>query len=269
MYGSFYRDPCSAGLIVLQSMAKEYFGTGIREAYQQFYLTDALFRIDYWRAETKNRFALRELEGPVVGNPFGAVVEGTLVRAGAEYQHYCAMRIEDLLDSDEATVAEIGGGFGGMAYYLLRNRMGRRYINFDVPESVALMSYYLMKAFPKLKFLLYGEGELSERSMAQADVVLMPTFELAKIPRVDVTFSSHAISDLSSEAITEYLEKINMATRGYFLCIGEGRSANALAEVIREECTGWSLVEERALGWNAHRVPKAREVEYLYRVGVA
>ncbi len=60
-------------------------------------------------AQTGGRFALSDLAGPPVGNPFGALINGTFVRVGAEYAHYCAYRVGCLLNSKADTIAEIGG----------------------------------------------------------------------------------------------------------------------------------------------------------------
>ena len=204
MYRNFFRDPCSSGLLgAPYGMSKAYFGGNIKDVHRRFYLGHVLYRLDYWMAQTDRRFSLRDLAGPGIGNPFGLLIDGTHISVGAEYAHCCAYRIGSQLNSKGATVAEIGGGFGGMAYYLLRDRPKVTYLDFDVPESIALASYYLLKAFPHLKFLLYGEEELTREAIARADVVLMPVFELATMPAgsVDVTFSSHAMSDLSSEAM--------------------------------------------------------------------
>src|SRR5215469_8212120 len=124
--------------------------------------------------------------------------------------------------SDPSTVVEIGGGFGGMAYFLLRDRQPLTYFDFDLPECIALASYFLLKAFPSLTFLLYGEEEMTPKEVASADVVLMPLFEISKMqPRsVDVTFSSHAISALPSEFIAHYLDTICRITQGHFLYVG-------------------------------------------------
>jgi putative sugar O-methyltransferase len=269
MYRNFYRDPCSAGLITLQSIAKDYFGETIKDLHRRFYLADALYRIDYWKARTGDRFLLRDLDAPLIGNPFGVMIEGTLVRAGAEYHHHCAHRISGLLGSKTSTVVEIGGGFGGMAYYLLRDRPGTTYIDFDVPESIALTSYYLLRAFPQLNFLLYGEQELTKETLSQADVVLMPAYELAAMPAAsaDVIFSSHAISDLSHAAMAEYLSEIARITRDYFLYVGNSPSGRAISALVDRQCPSFRLMETRPSEWHSHLVPGTSEVEGLYRVG--
>jgi putative sugar O-methyltransferase len=270
MYQNFFRDPCSAGLIgVPLHMAKAYSGKAVNDLYRRFFLSDALHRIDYWKAQTGSRFELRDLAGPGIGNPFGVLIEGTLVSTGAEYQHYCAQRICDLLPSDSASVVEIGGGFGSMAYYLLRDRPEFTYIDFDVPESLALTSYYLLRSFPNLSFLLYGEEELTQWAHTKFNVILMPVFELSKMPAnsVDLTFSSHAMSSLSHHAIVEYMNEIARFTRKSFLYVGDGAGGSSLHELIRMKYASFALVEKRPVEWNSQKSINANELECLYHIG--
>jgi len=268
MYQNFFRNPCSAGLIgVPLHLTKAYSCKAVNDLYRRFFLGDALHRIDYWKAQTGGRFELRDLAGPGIGNPFGVLIDGTLVSTGAEYQHYCAQRICDLLPSDNASVVEIGGGFGSMAYYLLRDRPEFTYIDFDVPESLALTSYYLLKSFPHRSFLLYGEEELTQ-AYAKVNVILMPVFELGRVPTnsVDITFSSHAMSGLSPCAMVEYMNEIARMTRNSFLYIHDGAAGGSLHELIRMKYASLSLAEKRPLEWNSQKFINANEVECLYQI---
>jgi putative sugar O-methyltransferase len=269
MYRNFYRDRYSAGLTIDQRLPRDYFGARAKDFHRRLYLIDALYRIDYWKAQTGGSFSLKDLSGPAVGNPFGVVLEGTLVRVGAEYQHYCAHRIGGLLGSKASTVVEIGGGFGGMAYYLLRDRPGTTYIAFDVPESIALTTYYLSKAFPDLRVLLYGEGDLTKETLTVADVLLMPVFELAAMPAAcaDVTFTSHAMTDLSPDALAGYLNDVARMTRDDFLCIGNGPSGRAMADVVNRKHPSLKLTEMLPSGWHDHKTRGIDEIECLYRRG--
>ncbi len=260
MYRNFFRDPCSSGLLgAPYGMSKAYFGGKIKDVHRRFYLSHVLYRFDYWKVQTDGRFALHDLAGPAIGNPFGVLIDGTHISVGSEYSHYCAHRIISLLDSGVATVAEIGGGFGGMAYYLLRDRAKVTYLDFDIPESIALASYYLLKAFPHLKFLLYGEGEPTKQSIAQADVVLMPVFELAAMPpdSVDVTFSSHAMSDISPGAMVEYLNIIDRMTRHCLLYIGNSRASKSISDLVSQRYDSFELAETRSSGWHSHKISGA------------
>jgi putative sugar O-methyltransferase len=260
MYRNFFRDSCSAGLLgVPFGMAKAYFGGPISDFHRRFYLSHALYRLDYWKSQTNNRFELRDLAGPEIGNPFGVRIDGVFVRVGADYAHCCAQQIGSLISSERSSVAEIGGGFGGMAYYLLRDQANITYCGFDLPESIALASYYLMKAFPHLSFLLYGEQKLTRESIDAADVVLMPSFELANMDdgSIDVTFSSHAMSDLSSEAMAEYMRNVARMTRSAFLYIGNSRASESISDLVSHTYDLFHLSSTRSSGWHSHKISGA------------
>jgi hypothetical protein len=258
MYRNFFRDPCSAGILAPPNgMYKAYFGTRIKDMYRRFYLAHVLWRLDYWKTLTNDEFTLRDLRGPGVGNPFGLILEGTHIAVGSEYAHYCAYRVAALLPHRESSVAEIGGGFGAMAYFLLRDHRSTAYLKFDVPETVALCSYYLMKSFPQLNFLLYGEEELSQKALDNADVALLPMYALELLPSgsVDVTFSSHAFAHTSPEALAEYLENIDRMTRYSFLYMGNEKTTTAISDDIEKK--PFTLLDSRPSGWHSHKVSGA------------
>jgi hypothetical protein len=260
MYANFFRDRCSSGLI------KAYFEGPLRNIHLKSYLGDALCRIDYWGEETGGRFTIAELAGPQVGNPFGVMIGGTLVQYGAEYQHYCAHRALSCLAGSPEVIAEIGGGYGGMAYFLLRAGLPVRYVDFDLPESLALASYYLMKALPWARFLLYGETDLTAEALAAVDVVLLPLFEMARMRErsIGLTFSSHVMGDMSDDALSDYLDLICHMTTDRLLYLGESRAGDRLVTFGGGRLT---LVEGRSAGWNRHQAPEAKEGEYLYQLG--
>lgn len=267
MYSNFFRDPCSAGLVGVPYGKREaYFGRTIRDLHRRYYLGDALHTLDYWHACMGDRYSLEDLAGPDTGNPFGVCIDGTLIRAGAAFHHYSAHKIFEHLDEAAGSAAEIGGGFGGMAYYLLRARSSVRYLNFDLPESIALASYYLMKSFPDRKFLLYGEAPLTAKAMSSNSVILMPLSSLEELPAdgVDVVFSSHAMSDVTEQAATAYLRTIERVTRGHFLYAGSLRGAEMISRLIAKGEGRLRFRETRRSLWNAHREPQAREVECVY-----
>jgi putative sugar O-methyltransferase len=269
MYRNFYRDPWSAGLVAVPyGMVNTYFGQAIPKVHRSYYLCDVLHRLDHWKAETEGRFPVRTLATADIGNPFGAMVEGIRVEAGAPYRHYCADKVSGLLDSATPTVAEIGGGFGGMAYYLLRDRPDVHYFDFDEPESLALATYYLMKAFPQLSFELYGEDRNKSCADRKPDVTLLPLFELSRIPSqtVDVVFSSHALSDIPRDALPEYLTQITRVTRGYLLNIGVRGRKESIPDLMTANEDRLSLVERRRSGWNTNKPSGLEDIEQLYSV---
>jgi hypothetical protein len=116
-----------------------------------------------------------------------------------------------------------------------------------------------LKAFPRLKFLLFGEQKLTKEAIDRADVVLMPIFELATVPEesIDVTFSSHAMSDLSYRSMMEYFDHIARSTRGSFLHIGNDQASKAISEIASRSNSPFRLAETRSSGWHSHKISGA------------
>jgi putative sugar O-methyltransferase len=267
MYRNFFRNPCGAGLTGLP-LARIRSGERASRSAKQLCLIDALHRIDLWKRRTGGRFALSNLTPPDIGNPFGVLVDGTFVRHSSEDQHYCAHRIIDLFGPSEApVVAEIGGGFGGMAYFLIRDRPGVTYLNFDLPETIALASYYLLSAFPNAKATLYGEADLGAEALRNSQFILMPGFAIQQLPKdsVDVAFNARILSDLSAASLREYLAEIKRTTRGYFLHLNRKEGSLAVQAWLAANAPCFKLIEKRVSEWNDARTLRPNEMECLYQ----
>lgn len=260
MLGNFYRDPCSAGILAAPNGQPEaYFSGRIKDIYRHFYLSHVLYRLDYWKSVTGGKFSLCNLEGPGVGNPFGVVLDGIHIGVGAEYAHYCATRVADELGPGSAAVAEIRGGFGAIAYYLLRDRPHTTYMDFDLPETLALATYYLMKSFPRLRFLCYGEKPVTESSLKSADVVLLPSFELARVPAelVTLTLTSFGLSGMTREDIGQCLQEIGRMTREKVFLIGNRTTADTAVKTLEADPCSFTLSQIRESGWHSYKVSGA------------
>jgi putative sugar O-methyltransferase len=267
MYRNFFRDPCVAGLVgVPFGMWKAYFHHQMKDLHRRAYLGDTLYRLDYWNSRIGGSSDLHDLSGPNIGNPYGVMLSGTLVRYSAEYHHYCAHEILKL-NCSRRVVAEIGGGYGALAYYLLRDGGKLAYVDFDVPESVALASYYLLKAFPSMNVTLYGEKELTEETIATSDVVLLPTFAMQKIPTrvVNVTFASHVLGDLAPNALAAYMNFVSRSTQDYFVYFGDESAVASISRFLCQSDRSCAPPQLRASDWNRHKAPDVREVEGTYR----
>jgi putative sugar O-methyltransferase len=260
MYRNFFRDACSAGILGAPGgLSEAYFSGKIKDVHRHFYLSHVLFRLDYWKSVTDGRYTTRDLAGPRVGNPFGVVIDGTHISVGAEYSHYCSHRVKEQLGPESATVAEIGGGFGRMAYYLLRDRPGTRYVGFDLPENVALASYYLMRAFPDLEFLCFGEKDITRESIAEADVVMLPRFALAAVPAgsVDLTFTSHGMSELTTDELGHDVREISRITKKRLLFMSNRAASQIISDCVRRQSPAFALQDSCESGWHSYKVSGA------------
>jgi hypothetical protein len=267
MYSNFFRDPCGAGLVgVPFGNREEYFRCPMRDLHRRAYLGDMLYRLDYWKSVTGGSLELHDLGVPNIGNPYGILLDDTLIRFSAEYHHYCAYEVLKL-NSSRCVVTEIGGGHGATAYYLLRDAETLTYLNFDVPESIALASYFLLKAFPSKTFTLYGEKDLTEETIATSDVLLLPAFALQKIPPgiVDVTFASHVLNDFSRDALVAYMDFVSRATQDYFVYFGNERAVASISHLLHAS-RGCAPPLIRPSDWNRHKIPDYQEVEAIYEI---
>jgi hypothetical protein len=268
IYANFLRDSCSDGLMGKSLLLNPSLPQTLVRAHQRAYLNDALSRLDRWKALTCGMYELAELQAPTIGNPFGIVLGDIFVSNGAEHQHYCAQRIASILNKPNAVVAEIGGGYGAMAYYLLRDNPGMTYYNFDTPESLALSAYYLIQSFPEKRILLYGEPCQGGNIVDDYDIVLLPLPELTKMPSrfADMIFSAHAMSDLGAEALRAYLERVKFLANQYFLYQCMDSAAKGLLQLMADESSDVLLRQERRYHLHGQKNMDCLQCELLYEL---
>jgi hypothetical protein len=147
-----------------------------------------------------------------------------------------------------------------MAYYLLRQPSGLRYIDFDVPESLALAAYYLGNALPERRLVLCGEQRGIPEDLPAGAIVLLPPWQMTSLPDdyADITFSAHLLCDLQPTALDRYLREIARFTRRNLL--NWDREDDAAAEAFNRH---FQLMEKRRTTWHLYRDPNAKEQELL------
>jgi putative sugar O-methyltransferase len=269
IYSNFFRDSCSTGLAGLPSnLEKKYYGSRIRNRYVKIALIEALHRFDLWKQRTANAYTVKDLVSPIIGNPYGATIDGEFLRPGFDYHHAYAHEMKQLLASTgKYLIAELGGGFGGLGYYIVRDIPEMTYIDLDLPEAIALASYYLIKAFPDLPVALYGEIELNQETLNKYRIVMMPSFEITKMANksVGITFNSYSLAEMSPSTIEEYIAELTRITSGYFLHINHSRNSVVSADNFGVEDRGFQLIRRRLAGWTVGLNPDSDEFEYLYK----
>ncbi|MGA8272583.1 MAG: putative sugar O-methyltransferase [Candidatus Sulfotelmatobacter sp.] len=269
MYRNLFRDPCSTGLAGLPIKIPNLFSGGaIQHEFREYILCEVLHRHELWKSRTGNKYTAAVLAAPIVGNPYGPTLDGVFLRPGSDYHHYYAHAIAELMGSrDQKLVVELGGGFGGLAYYLARDNPQVTYVDFDLPEAMALASYYLMRSLPGVSIYLYGEVELSEQTLATPGCIMMPSFEIKNMPSksVAVSFNSYSLAEMSPTTIHLYLDEITRITNGYFLHVNHNRSAVLSADKFGVEERGFKLAKRDLAGWTLGTNPASDEYEYLYK----
>lgn len=162
---------------------------------------------------------VHELASPPIGNPFGHWIDNVIVHPNTFLNHYRGRFAQKLLSNiKRPVIAEIGGGFGGFAYYALKFMPGCCYLNFDLPENLLISSYYLSLAYPDLRIHLYSGNEDMRALVDEYDIILMPQYTLPLLPdrSIDLFLNTISLSEMSYATICEYLQQIARATDGYF-----------------------------------------------------
>ncbi len=156
-----------------------------------------------------------------IGNLPGVLKDGNLYLKASFRLSYYAARVRALLPSESVPVfAEIGGGYGGVPYHFFREHsLKATYLDFDIPEVAMIASYFLMNVFPDKKFLFYGERDLSEVSVDEYDIIVMPNYAIRDLSgrSCDLIFNSHSLTEMEPRTIKEYLRQIQRISRRYFL----------------------------------------------------
>ena len=207
---------------------------------------------------------------PEFGNSYGYFKNNIYIRTGAEYLHYYAMSIKNLLTTSAAkknTILEIGGGYGGLAYFLNKNITDLTYIDLDLPENMALTAYYMLCCFPDKKILLYGEDSLD--NIHKYDIAILPNFCIDDIKEntADLVFNSYSFAEMAPETITYYINKIKKISKNYILHVNHSYKSSSLnADNFGIDKEGiFKLISRSKAMWAMYRNYRSDEYEYLYK----
>ena len=219
MLQNFFRSDLSFGL-VSHSTFKALKDRG-EEALLEF-ANSMLLDVDTW-LEFCDSSPIEALEIPQVGNPYGVVIEGTLVVPDACRHYYHAHKLKGLMAhcSSRPTILEIGGGYGGVFWRLWSNLQGSDqfcYINCDLEESLFLFYYFIMTgaassqyrnvAPPKVKWAI--DGQVTNEDAAKYDVILVPANRHSALDcNLDIVYNANSLSEMARDDVDRYFQTIN------------------------------------------------------------
>lgn len=208
------------------------------------------------------------VEFPDVGSPWGCSIGGARVSTAQFKLHYHANQILRLVsDKPRAVVLEIGGGFGGIGYFLFQGGFKGTYINLDLPETLVLSQYFLPRSFPNRSVLFYDEEHRDLSSMLEFDIVCLPNYSLPEIPSaaVDLVVNTRSLSEMPPATLREYFAQISRIGPRYLYMDNANQSSHHFE--IRADEFGIPdefrlLIKAKSLWYNGP--PPNRFVEYLY-----
>ena len=271
IYNNFLREKCSTGLAGIggyERMTRNYFSGHISVKNARIYMKDVVHRFNIWKNEIGSASDIDSLKGPLLGNPYGHYVNGIFIEASSHYNHYYATKIRLLQqNSSHNKVLELGGGYGNMAYYLMRDSDNLTYLDFDLPENFALTAFYLLSAFPNKKIALYGEIDLEKDNLEPYDAILMPNFEIEKMGNdsVELVFNNYSLAEMSHETINNYINIINRISKKYIFHLNHTKYSSMSADDFPIDDNKFKLVHRVSAKWNMAINFAMDEFEFLYQ----
>ncbi len=174
--------------------------------------------IQWWETFESHGQSLAELEIPRFGNQVGVLVNGHSILPDSVFSEFYARLLAGFLPQERPVIAELGGGFGRLCYFLVRRLSQPTYVAFDLPECLSCASYYLMMTFPEKRFLLYGEGDLTRESLSKYDFILRPSFEISRLEdtSVDLFINENSLGVMAPALCRLFVKEICRSANAFW-----------------------------------------------------
>ena len=189
--------------------------------FRRMYLKKDIFlkQLKIWKWITNETKSLEELSYPMFGNQVGAFINGVFVGVGSFFNDIYGSLLDSITsDIERPIIADLGGGYGKLAYFTLRKKKDFCFIDFDLPEVLTLASFYLMKVFPDKKVLLYGEGEYNSESSSNFDLIFMPPWEIENVGEnsIDLFINKNSLGEMTKDATIKNIHYICKSSKYFF-----------------------------------------------------
>ena len=153
------------------------------------------------------------LSFPAVAGAWGIEYRGNLTPRSAWRHIHAANYVLAHVPSTEPRIVEVGGGFGGVAFWLQRMRPSLRYVTYDFPIVNVIAGYFLLRALPGDRILL-ADDTFDPRD-GQPHVAVMPHWRIANEPErgCDIALNQDSLPEMPRETAQGYLRTIDRIVR--------------------------------------------------------
>lgn len=188
------------------------------------------------------------LTDTLIGRPFhvrtvsGRILTEPVLRNGRHVHRVGQVLPEDVWS--DATVMEIGGGYGALAH-LLRIRHDVRLVLVDHLQALSAQAYYLLGSQPTSAEVLDGPWD-PERHGA-ADIVLVPTWRVPEIPAgsVRLALNTYSFQEMRPDQVEWYLAELDRIGPRFLYSVNrvEKRVGQQIVpNLLRDARPGWRSV---------------------------
>jgi hypothetical protein len=153
------------------------------------------------------------LEFPAVCGAWGIDFQGVLTpRTSWRHLHAAHAMLDETRSLASPRIVEVGGGFGGVAYWAQRLRPAAvDYAMYDFPIVNAIAGYFLLRALPAGLVVLHGEPPDPRRHQ----IAVLPSWRIFQEPDrgADIAFNQDSLPEMPREAAIRYLEVFDRIVR--------------------------------------------------------
>lgn len=214
---------------------------------------------------------LRAIEVPVAGNPYGFELDGRF--AYGLHFLYFAQKIDQLLQLERPCVVELGGGYGGLAWAIRTWTPQACVFNFDLPEVLAIASFYALSVQPDARIALFGEADVSQvQPRAESrpfDLIFMPNFEIERLPdnAADLSFNSWSLAEMEPMPIANYVGHLCRIARRYVFHVNHTVHCKIGSDLFPIDYEKFRLLHRAPAMWgkSEYRNRMVDEHEFIYR----
>lgn len=194
---------------------------------------------------------------PTVGNPFGLLYPANGSKCAiprVAFRHlYTALRAYEFIKNEKnANILEIGGGFGGVLYYIAKISPRSQRLNLksiDVPEINIISSYFLSKALPNIPVYFYGEKDFKSSAGKKSNIFVLPNWELRDIisGSISLTINEDSFPEMPSDTMMKYLERVADLSKYFYSInqdcgrVGQNRLSQVDTERVGLECVSYNI----------------------------
>jgi putative sugar O-methyltransferase len=119
-----------------------------------------------------------------------------------------------------SNICEIGGGFGSLARIIMLDQQIKYFI-IDLPETIALSTFFLNQNYPNKKILTYNNiknKNLSAKDVADYDIIMVPPWVNFEHIKIDLFINTRSMMEMNFDTIKKYFKFIqkNISNEGYF-----------------------------------------------------
>jgi len=144
---------------------------------------------------------------PNIGSPYGLVINNSLITMESPEHIYVSTRINTIVkdffnDNNQLKCVEIGGGYGGLAYWFLKSNLNNisKYTIIDFPLMNVIQGYFLSKAFGTSNVIFYGE-----KKNENIKIELIPIDKTSEIKNFDLLINENSMPEMPLESVQNYL----------------------------------------------------------------